>query len=196
MNRLVSPLQAPQKPDGRRLRTRRACLGAFIDLLLTSDYESLTVNAVIERAKVGRSTFYEHFTGKEDLLRAVVSNPLALLADGLDEAADPAPLAGVLAHFRAQRPLARRLLGGEARTMMVRSLAGLIAERLGAAWPRGKAAAAPLRLAALAVAELQLGMVGHWLEQSVAECPAEAYARILAQASRAVAASCRSAEGL
>ena len=44
------------KPDRRSQRTREACLSAFIGLLLSSDYETITVNQVIEKANVDRKS--------------------------------------------------------------------------------------------------------------------------------------------
>ena len=196
MSRATSPAAGDKKPDRRRGRSRQACLNAFIELLLTTDYEIITVNDVIERAKVGRSTFYDYFTGKEDLLRECAANPFGLLADSLQEAADPAVLAGVLAHFRVQRRLVRRLLGGDTRALMVRSLAALIEARVGPGWPPGASAPTPVRLASLALAEMQLGMVAQWLEHSLEACPSEAFARVMGPASRSVADSFRGADSL
>jgi AcrR family transcriptional regulator len=49
-------------------RTRRLLLNSLIDLILERGYETITVQDIIDRANVGRSTFYAHFQDKEDLL--------------------------------------------------------------------------------------------------------------------------------
>jgi AcrR family transcriptional regulator len=54
--------------DRRVLRTRGMILDAFLDLLIEKGYESLTIQDIIDRANVGRSTFYLHFPDKEALL--------------------------------------------------------------------------------------------------------------------------------
>lgn len=57
------------KPADRRVtRTRKAIYQAFLDLLNSQGYEALTVLAIIEKADVGRSTFYAHYESKESLL--------------------------------------------------------------------------------------------------------------------------------
>jgi AcrR family transcriptional regulator len=55
--------------DRRAARTRRALQDALIALILRKGYEDITIQDLLDEADVGRSTFYAHFTGKEDLLR-------------------------------------------------------------------------------------------------------------------------------
>ena len=56
--------------DRRARRSRRAIFSAFEELLAEKRYSQITVGDIIERADVGRSTFYAHFETKDDLLRA------------------------------------------------------------------------------------------------------------------------------
>ena len=60
--------------DRRFDRTERAIAKAFTELLCTSSYASITTSEIIERAGIGRSTFYAHYHGKDDVLRAVVQS--------------------------------------------------------------------------------------------------------------------------
>jgi AcrR family transcriptional regulator len=55
--------------DRRAARTQKALHGALMSLILRKGYEAITVQDLIDEADVGRSTFYSHYTGKEDLLR-------------------------------------------------------------------------------------------------------------------------------
>jgi AcrR family transcriptional regulator len=59
-----------QKTDRRVERTRQLLQNALSELILEKDYEKVTVQDVIDRANVGRSTFYAHFEDKEQLLRS------------------------------------------------------------------------------------------------------------------------------
>ena len=54
--------------DRRIQRTRNLLLDALLSLILEKDFDLITVQDVIDRANVGRSTFYAHFQDKEDLL--------------------------------------------------------------------------------------------------------------------------------
>jgi AcrR family transcriptional regulator len=79
------------RPDRRVNKTRKALKDALTDLILEKGYESITVQDVIDRADVGRSTFYAHFIDKDDLLMAIFAD---LQVPGPDTAAwkgdDPA----------------------------------------------------------------------------------------------------------
>lgn len=54
--------------DRRVQRTRRLLHKALISLILEKKYESITVQEILDRADVGRSTFYMHFQDKDELL--------------------------------------------------------------------------------------------------------------------------------
>jgi len=56
------------KLDRRVLRTRQLLQDALVSLILEQGYDKVTVQDIIDRANVGRSTFYAHYQDKEDLL--------------------------------------------------------------------------------------------------------------------------------
>src|SRR5258707_5763600 len=56
------------KPDRRVRRTRESIHKALISLALEKDYDSITVQEVLDRADIGRSTFYTHFQSMDELL--------------------------------------------------------------------------------------------------------------------------------
>ena len=57
-----------KKVDRRVERTEQLLRSALLDLIEEKGFESLTVQHIIDRANVGRATFYTHFDNKEDLL--------------------------------------------------------------------------------------------------------------------------------
>src|SRR5688572_18597064 len=58
---------AAKKEDRRVQRTRKLLQEALIALVLEKGYEAVTVQDIIDRANVGRSTFYAHFLDKQQL---------------------------------------------------------------------------------------------------------------------------------
>ena len=58
-----------QSIDRRVQRTQAALHRALISLIPKKGYEALTVEEICAVANVSRSTFYAHYTGKDDLLR-------------------------------------------------------------------------------------------------------------------------------
>jgi len=57
-----------ERGDRRVRRTRRLLHEALRSLILEKGYDHVTVQDVIDRADVGRATFYAHFRDKDDLL--------------------------------------------------------------------------------------------------------------------------------
>lgn len=57
-----------RKLDRRIQRTQHQLRQALISLILEKGYEAITVQDILDRANMGRSTFYAHFRDKEDLL--------------------------------------------------------------------------------------------------------------------------------
>jgi len=81
--------------DRRIQRTRQLLHSSLMALIQEKGFEALSVQDIIDRANVGRATFYAHFDSKEDLLASGIENlreslkqqqRQALSAGGSDEA--------------------------------------------------------------------------------------------------------------
>lgn len=59
--------------DRRQKRTREAIFNAFTLLLSKRNYNQLSVQEIIDKANIGRTTFYAHFETKESLLEDLCS---------------------------------------------------------------------------------------------------------------------------
>src|SRR5512141_2751987 len=56
------------RPDRRVNRTRRQLREALTTLILEKGYDAITIEDITEQADLGRTTFYVHYHGKEELL--------------------------------------------------------------------------------------------------------------------------------
>src|SRR5689334_13965571 len=76
------------KNDRRSQRTRHLLSAALVELIREKDYKTITVNDIIERADVGRSTFYAHYKDKDDLFLGELDRVIEVLSQripGQDE---------------------------------------------------------------------------------------------------------------
>lgn len=72
---------AARAEDRRVQRTRQLLQGALLSLIQEKGFEALSVQDIIDRANVGRATFYAHFENKEDLLASGIDGLRASLKE-------------------------------------------------------------------------------------------------------------------
>jgi AcrR family transcriptional regulator len=153
------------RSDRRTQRTRAAVLAAFRDLVFEQRrYDQIKINDIIERANIGRSTFYEHYRNKDEVLAESIQMPFAMLAATVDQDFDIARLRAVLDHVWQNRINARSIFTGAARRAVARILARMIGARIAARHKGAEAVASPTaRIAAIALADSQLAPIAAWI---------------------------------
>lgn len=158
--RLAARKAIAANADARIARTRKAVISAFNAQLFEHGYDAIQPGSLAEAAGVGRSTFYEHFGGKSDVLRSSLVPILTPLATAVTERNEDMELRRCVDHFWAQRAIARVLMTGRSRGVIQTQLADLIASQL-----RGKSyrTRVPLQLVATQVAHAQLAALDEWL---------------------------------
>lgn len=157
-----------QDLDRRRQRTRKAVFEAFTRLLFTRRYGAIRTTDLIEAAGVGRSTFYEHFRNKDDVLVWAIDPIFEPLAEAGAGRASLPRLHFVLDHLWERRALSRVLFDPPLFAKLQRKLASMIEARLTADSLNGT----PVALTATAAAASQLAMLRLWLTGEVACEPA------------------------
>jgi len=113
--------------DPRAARTRAALKEALMQLLQYSDWGEITVAGICRRAGVARSSFYEHFTTKAELLDEIFTD---LMCDIITSARPGDPLGTLdwLVDHVAKAPkfFAHAMAGGRGDTLLPRFRAALI----------------------------------------------------------------------
>jgi AcrR family transcriptional regulator len=109
-----------------KLPARNAILAAFRDIVLARGYDTMRVMEVVQRSGVARSTFYEHFQSREDLLRESLRWPLDQLASLVERSCDLAVVEAMLEHMAENSALTRSLLISPGTDAIVDVLTNLI----------------------------------------------------------------------
>lgn len=173
----------------RSERSRAAILSAFVDLIFRDGFENVSVQGIVAAAGLARSTFYEHFSSKDDVLRASMEQFFVVLAACVSNDDRAAELEGVLRHFWQGRRLTDAIFAVTPRRILALSLSEMIEARLP---KRAEELLLPRRLIAIHLAEAQLGLVEAWL-RGRAFASVEDLADALRQSSRASAIALASA---
>jgi AcrR family transcriptional regulator len=123
--------------DRRARRTRLALHQTLMRLIVERGYEAITVADIAEGANVGRSTFYAHFTDKDDLLRSAAANlrVIVLQQHAVEGLRSMVPEARVLGfshfmthHLYEQRRLFHALMKGQAGAIVLEVIGKVLRE--------------------------------------------------------------------
>ena len=102
-----------RKPDRRIRRTCERLGSALVALIQERPIDDVTVQDVLDRASVGRSTFYLHYSDKDDLLLSQLEKFLETMSTALsirkEESHRVVPVAELFAHIASQTKLYRAL---------------------------------------------------------------------------------------
>jgi AcrR family transcriptional regulator len=179
------PGQTIEFVRSRSQPAKAAVLRAFAELVGTKQYDEIAVSEIIRRAGVSRSTFYEHFSGKSDLLTRSIEGPFKILVDGVLSVAQP-KLVPLLEHFWSNRAFARGVLLGSVRPRVATVLVIQIENRLKRRETASRARyRLPRRLVAWQLTETMLGLITAWLTGE-ARCSETVLADGLSRSSHAV----------
>jgi AcrR family transcriptional regulator len=175
-----SPPSTSRKPDPRSQRTRDQLGNALIELLLAKPFDDITVQEVLDRAQVSRSTFYEHYSNKNDLFLSDVDDFFRNMSTHLERRNDPsqriAPVTKLFTHIVAARDLYAALVASgrmhDVRELGEAHFARSMANRLERS-PGGCRLPLPARTAlAHALAGSLFSLLAWWVRQGMAASPA------------------------
>ena len=103
-----------RKPDLRVRRTRGLLSNALVGLMEEKSIDKITLQEVLDRATVGRSTFYLHYRDKDDLFLCVLEDGLEMWSTALvrkqEKSHRVAPVAEFFMHVGDAKKLYRALV--------------------------------------------------------------------------------------
>jgi AcrR family transcriptional regulator len=165
------------KEDRRVVRTRQLLRDALVSLILERGYEEVTVQDVLDRANLGRSTFYAHYRNKDDLLFSGFEEFAAGLHARAHDASGGGPADFSLHLFRhvsQMRRLLKALWGHQgSRAIMKRSEAAMSAvlrrqiEQMAQGKPDPTVPIVPLDIAVHYVASSLMSLITLWLDRDL-----------------------------
>jgi AcrR family transcriptional regulator len=163
-------------PDRRVQRTQQLLQDALIALILEKGYEALSVQDIIDRANVGRATFYAHFDNKEDLLvsrldglrQSLKARQKQAIAHSSPEQRMFAYTHDMFVHVDEHRTVFRSMVGKRSgaiiQQLFHKMLVDLIRDDVNAVSPRNKEENTPREAIVQAIAGGLFGLILWWVD--------------------------------
>ena len=170
-----------KKTDARVQRTRDALGDALIALMQEKPFDTITVQEVLDRAHVSRSTFYSHYSDKDDLLMSDAEEFFEALSTALsahgEESERVFPVREFFSHLSHVQPFYKALVKSGKFQENMELARGHFArgiERRLAELPRGQSIP-PHELPAIAFthAGALLSLLMWWLDRGMRESAAD-----------------------
>jgi AcrR family transcriptional regulator len=167
--------QKEKKEDRRIQRTRQLLLQALFSLIEEKGFDVVTVQDIIDRANVGRSTFYTHFVDKEDLLVQAMDPFSAQLKERQRKGLQGGPSQGAFAfshelfsHADGHRGIFRAMIGKQSSLVLQRHFqriqVELVREEVRAMVPQDAASAVLLEGVVQYLASGLHGLLSWWMD--------------------------------
>jgi AcrR family transcriptional regulator len=163
----MSATEQPARFDRRSARTRAMLQDALISLIRKKRYEAITIKDICDAADVGRSTFYAHYTSKDDLKRSGLESLRRLLVDRQRDRSLGFSLA-MFEHARDHMDLYRALAGGRGGAVALGSirqiLSDLVRDEVAATLDKNSADLVPRELVVQYVVGAYMAVLTWWLD--------------------------------
>jgi AcrR family transcriptional regulator len=164
------------KHDRRSQRTRHLLSAAFVQLLKEKGYSAITVSDIIERANIGRSTFYSHYRDKDDLFVNELDRVIELLNHQIpnQEGIPFFPSLGLFQHVGEEYELYKALVWTPGIDLLIKHLHQSLSHRIEQGLQKDdRNFDTPLPILATFIAGSFLTLLKWWLENKMIYSPEE-----------------------
>lgn len=162
------------KQDPRARRTRQLLGSALTALILEKRYTDITIQDILDRAEVSRSTFYAHYYDKDDLLISEFEHVLQSMASQVDHHPGSAqalfPSLALLKHIQARHDLYDALTWGRGAQVLFDAGHALFSRNLESqlrALTQDKPAAVPVPVLAEFIGGAFVVLMKWWLDNKM-----------------------------
>ena len=171
------------KTDRRIEKTRTAIYQALSDLLREKKYANITIQEIIDRANVGRTTFYQHFTDKDALLGSCIETIFESFSDYLSEQVPPEhesrlmPVAEIFAHIQENSRLINGILMSDSGDLLFDKFKSYWSKRIEpyllAHLPKGKTPKVPIDILTNYVTSTTIELLRWWMKSDEKYTPVQ-----------------------
>jgi AcrR family transcriptional regulator len=166
------------KQDRRSQRTYLLVSTAMMELLSETPYDAITVQDILDRANIGRSTFYAHYYDKEDVLASITEQMLDLFSQGMQQTEDRPELLPGLELFRHAKQMQKQLqvmLKGYSGEVLLKTTQALLSknieQNLTSALTEKRSPTVPLEVVSQYLAGAFLNLLKWWIEAEMPYSP-------------------------
>jgi len=170
----------PEKKDRRMRKTRQVLRETLLTLLKEKRYEDISVQDIIERADVARSTFYVHYVDKDDLLtgsHGIFAENLGeqMLAHSAERSASAFSSRMWFYHIQAQGDILKVIAKDSAMELAMKTLRSIIYDSVQNGMQghaqMSKDAAVPLPLMVDYLADTLMTLIKFWFKDGMKYTP-------------------------
>jgi AcrR family transcriptional regulator len=164
------------KQDRRSQRTRHLLSNALVELIREKDYNTITVSDIIERANVGRSTFYAHYRDKDDLFVGEMDRVIEVLSQRIPGQKDLPffPSLGLFNHVGEEYQLYKALIWTPGIDLLIKHMQKSLSQRVEEGLQQsGREFEVPIPILANFMVGSFLTLLKWWLENKMVYSPEE-----------------------
>src|SRR5512146_1028444 len=158
------------KQDRRSLRTRHLLSAALVQLIKEKDYSDIRVSDIIDRANIGRSTFYSHYRDKDDLFVSELDRVIEVLSQRVPGQEDFPffPSLGLFRHVGEEYELYKALVWSPGIDLLIKHLQKSLSQRIEQGLQEsGREYGIPVPILGNFIASSFLALLKWWLESKM-----------------------------
>jgi AcrR family transcriptional regulator len=129
---MIARVNGPITDDRRIQKTKKYLAEALAQLIAEKGYEEVTIQDIIDKANVGRSTFYAHYESKEQLLLNNINFQKELIETDANDETLPygVNLVYMFNHLHENLPIVRQICGRKIGQQLANHFTEIIATKI------------------------------------------------------------------